>query len=57
MIRLHGDADMFYGQSLWAMRVSEHPIQQSLLYLLVSIEMADVAMVPNLENVWQVASS
>jgi len=56
VIRLHGNADMFYGQSLWAMRVSEHPIQQSLLYL-VSFEMADVAMVPNLENVWQVASS
>lgn len=35
----------------------EDPIYESLLYLLLSIVIAEVAMVPNLGTVWQVASS
>lgn len=51
MVRLHNDVDMFYVHRLWGMRVSEHPIYQSLLFLLLFIVVADVAMVPNLEKV------
>lgn len=51
MIRLHSEVDMFYVHGLWGMQASEHPIYQSLLFLLLFIITADVAMAANLENV------
>ncbi len=51
VIRLHHEEDMFYVHSLGGMWVSEHRAHQCLLFHLLSVLMANIAMVPNLEDV------